>query len=107
MKYSPLHHYIFKCASCSLCLMLLSAINLPFYDPQVTIHYHQIVNFLFHCYNFTNYALEEEYTFWGHLPQKIYCLRLPPLQFDHTGYLWAVGHLFCVGKSKNMQRCYA
>ncbi|XP_041817912.1 transmembrane protein 241 isoform X2 [Chelmon rostratus] len=44
----------------SLCLMLLSAINLPFYDPQ----------------------------------------------FDHTGYLWAVGHLFCVGAYRVFQVRY-
>ncbi|XP_004569559.1 UDP-N-acetylglucosamine transporter TMEM241 homolog isoform X2 [Maylandia zebra] len=41
----------------SLCLMLLSAINLPFYDPQV----------------------------------------------DHSGYLWAVCHLACVGAYRVFQ----
>ncbi|KAM8731159.1 UDP-N-acetylglucosamine transporter TMEM241 homolog isoform 2-T2 [Acanthopagrus schlegelii] len=41
----------------SLFFMLLSAINLPFYDPQ----------------------------------------------FDYSGYLWAVGHLFCVGAYKVFQ----
>lgn len=41
----------------SLCFMLLSAINLPFCDPQ----------------------------------------------FDQSGYLWAVGHLFCVGAYKVFQ----
>ncbi|XP_070841965.1 UDP-N-acetylglucosamine transporter TMEM241 homolog [Chaetodon trifascialis] len=44
----------------SLCLMLLSTINLPFYDPQ----------------------------------------------FDHSGYLWAVGHLFCVGAYRVFQVRY-
>lgn len=43
--------------SISLFFMLLSAINLPFYDPQ----------------------------------------------FDYSGYLWAVGHLFCVGAYKVFQ----
>ncbi|XP_071341933.1 UDP-N-acetylglucosamine transporter TMEM241 homolog isoform X2 [Trachinotus anak] len=41
----------------SVCLMLLSAINLPLFDPQ----------------------------------------------FDHRGYLWAVGHLFCVGAYRVFQ----
>ncbi|XP_063339685.1 UDP-N-acetylglucosamine transporter TMEM241 homolog isoform X2 [Pelmatolapia mariae] len=44
----------------SLCLMLLSAINLPFYDPQV----------------------------------------------DHSGYLWAVCHLACVGAYRVFQVHY-
>ncbi|XP_044196109.1 transmembrane protein 241 isoform X2 [Thunnus albacares] len=44
----------------SICLMLLSAINLPLYDPQV----------------------------------------------DHSGYLWAVGHLFCVGAYRVFQIHY-
>ncbi|XP_038581083.1 transmembrane protein 241 isoform X2 [Micropterus salmoides] len=44
----------------SLCLMLLSAINLPLFDPQ----------------------------------------------FDYSGYLWAVGHLFCVGAYRVFQVHY-
>ncbi|KAM7370096.1 hypothetical protein PAMP_011377 [Pampus punctatissimus] len=44
----------------SICLMLLSAINLPLYDPQV----------------------------------------------DVNGYLWAVGHLFCVGAYRVFQIHY-
>ncbi|XP_068199669.1 UDP-N-acetylglucosamine transporter TMEM241 homolog [Antennarius striatus] len=44
----------------SLCFMLLSAINLPHYDPQ----------------------------------------------FDYSGYLWAVGHLFCVGAYRVLQVRY-
>lgn len=44
----------------SICLMLLSAINLPLYDPQV----------------------------------------------DYSGYLWAVGHLFCVGAYRVFQVHY-
>ena len=50
MKFSCSPDYNFKCASCSLFFMLLSAINLPFYDPQVIIHYHQMVDFLLHIY---------------------------------------------------------
>ncbi|XP_034428437.1 transmembrane protein 241 isoform X2 [Hippoglossus hippoglossus] len=44
----------------SICLMLLSAINLPLYDPQ----------------------------------------------FDNSGYLWAVAHLFCVGAYRVFQVHY-
>ncbi|XP_070784541.1 UDP-N-acetylglucosamine transporter TMEM241 homolog [Enoplosus armatus] len=44
----------------SICFMLLSAINLPLYDPQ----------------------------------------------FDYSGYLWAVGHLFCVGAYRVLQIHY-
>ncbi|TKS87925.1 Transmembrane protein 241 [Collichthys lucidus] len=44
----------------SLCLMLISAVNLPHYDPQ----------------------------------------------FDQSGYLWAVGHLFCVGAYRVFQVRY-
>ncbi|XP_053268216.1 transmembrane protein 241 isoform X2 [Pleuronectes platessa] len=44
----------------SICLMLLSAINLPLYDPQ----------------------------------------------FDNSGYLWAVAHLFCVGAYRVIQGHY-
>lgn len=28
------------------------------------------------------------------------------LQFDYSGYLWAVCHLVCVGKCLNTERCY-
>lgn len=30
----------------------------------------------------------------------VYMLHL--LQYDYSGYLWAVGHLVCVGKSLNI-----
>eukprot|EP00066_Takifugu_rubripes_P026771 XP_011616037.1 PREDICTED: transmembrane protein 241 isoform X1 [Takifugu rubripes] len=57
----------------SLCLMLLSAINLPFYDPQVTTE----------CFC----------TVWSSVQVTAHL----PLQFDQSGYQWAVVHLLCTG----------
>ncbi|KAM8823426.1 UDP-N-acetylglucosamine transporter TMEM241 homolog [Spinachia spinachia] len=60
-KCSLSHDFMLKCvSSCSICFMLLSAINLPIHDPQ----------------------------------------------FDHSGYLWAVGHLLCVGAYRVFQGHY-
>lgn len=69
MKYSCSRDKNIKCASCSLFFILLSAINLPFYDPQVTIRHHQMVDFLLQCYVFSRYTQEKEY-------KKIYCLHV-------------------------------
>lgn len=45
---------------------------------------------------------------WSFVTTNLLCLHVMPiLQFDYSGYLWAVGHLFCVGMSKNTdEKCY-
>lgn len=57
-----------------------------------------MVDFVLH------HTREEEYKcFWVICLNKstlFTCLLI--LQFDYSGYLWAVGHLVCVGKSKNI-----
>lgn len=65
----------------SLCLMLLSAINLPLFDPQVIIHHHHTVAFIFQCYHFlTSYQLlflgGRIQVFCGHLSQQIYSVYM-------------------------------
>lgn len=62
--------------------MLLSAINLPFYDPQVTNPQKRVV-FL-----------------WRVINEKMPITTNLPLQFDKSGYHWAVIHLICTGESE-------
>lgn len=72
--------------------MLLSAINLPLFDPQVTVYISCnatiLVNIFVKQTNKTNLTFKS----------------LLLLQFDFSGYLWALIHLICVGASLNTQR---
>lgn len=72
--------------------MLLSAINLPLFDPQVTVYISCnaaiLVNIFVKQINKTNLTFKS----------------LLLLQFDSTGYLWALIHLICVGALLNTQR---
>lgn len=65
----------------SMGLMLLSAVNLPLWDPQVAV--------------MTRVLLLPVHTSFNRL-------HLPPGQVDRSAYLWAVCHLLCAGKDQNV-----
>lgn len=87
-----MYTWLYLHASCSLCLMLLSAINLPFFDPQVTVYSTCNATILVNI--FVKQSNKTSLTFKS----------LSLLQFDFSGYLWALIHLICVGTSLNAER---